>query len=72
MSNWGDFDRRHAEMQQGRARMGRDHEEMKREMARSHRRWENVFVGCAWALMGGGVFLLWLLYHILKTKGLVP
>ena len=67
-----DFDRRFAEMQQERARMGRDHEEMKREVARSQRRFENVILAVCLVVTGVLLFGCWCVYHVLKTKKLVP
>ena len=67
-----EFERSMESLRQQRARMGRDHEEMKREMGRSRRRFETIF-GIV-LLVGAGVvvFGCWCLYHVLKAKRLVP
>lgn len=67
-----DFDRHRAEIQDARARMGRDHEAMKQEMARSHQRFENVIFGACLVVTGVLLFACWCVYHVLKSKGLVP
>ena len=67
-----DFNRRRCDMDRRQDQFMLDFNETKRRIAESQRR--AALLLCAWAgvFMGGLVFLCWCVYHVLKTKGLVP